>query len=89
MGVECWARIVQFHIGVRKKFCHDYAQSSLCHVHSILHLHFHCLFQFLLVVFMYFCIAEQAKWYYYLLLGLVDVEANFLGESVLVYIFSS
>lgn len=24
----------------------------------------------------------QAKWYYYVLLGLVDVEANFLGKSV-------
>lgn len=22
----------------------------------------------------------QAKWYYYILLGLVDVEANFLGK---------
>lgn len=22
----------------------------------------------------------QAKWYYYVLLGLVDVEANFLGQ---------
>lgn len=25
----------------------------------------------------------QAKWYYYVLLGLVDVEANFLGKSIL------
>lgn len=25
----------------------------------------------------------QAKWYYYVLLGVVDVEANFLGENYL------
>jgi len=24
----------------------------------------------------------QAKWYYYVILGLVDVEANFLGKCV-------
>lgn len=80
MGVECWdARIVQFHLGVRKKFRHDYAQSSLRHVDSS--------FQFFFLLFLRtFVFSEQAKWYYYLLLGLVDVEANFLGESVLVQI---
>ena len=25
----------------------------------------------------------QAKWYYYLLLGLIDVEANYLGKFVI------
>ena len=29
------------------------------------------------------CSFKQAKWYYYILLGLVDVEANFLGELLL------
>jgi len=25
-------------------------------------------------------VLKQAKWYYYVILGLVDVEANFLGK---------
>lgn len=29
-------------------------------------------------------VLTQAKWYYYILLGLVDVEANFLGKCFIV-----
>lgn len=40
-------------------------------------------------------VLTQAKWYYYIILGLVDVEANFLGkcfkviETVRVYSLAS
>lgn len=28
----------------------------------------------------------QAKWYYYILLGLVDVEANYLGKNTVLFL---
>lgn len=28
----------------------------------------------------------QAKWYYYIPLGLVDVEANYLGKNIVIFL---